>query len=106
MHLDLRSIDDGVILAVKVKPRSRRTGILGVRAGRLLVGVSAPPERGRANDELVAILAAVLGLPRSRLEIVSGHGHRDKAVRCSGLVASRARAAIDAAMQAVTGRDD
>lgn len=97
MTLDLRTTDQGIVLAVKVKPRSRRTGVLGLRAGRLLVGVSAPPERGKANDELVAILAEVLGLPRSSIEIVSGHGHRDKVVRCAGVDAAQARAAIDEA---------
>lgn len=94
MSSPIRTTDEGVVLAVKVKPRSRRTGVLGLRAGRILIGVSSPPEKGKANDELLAILAATLGLPRSSLGILSGHGHREKAVRCSGLSEEQARSAL------------
>lgn len=89
--LSIRSTDDGIVLDVKVKPRSRRRGILGIRAGSLLIGVSSAPERGKANQELVQILAALLGRPRSSIEILSGHNRRDKVVRCSGANEAEAR---------------
>jgi len=47
--------------------------------------VSAAPERGRANDAVVALLARRLGVPRSSLSLVSGHTGRDKVVELQGL---------------------
>jgi uncharacterized protein (TIGR00251 family) len=75
---------DGTI-AVRVQPRARRDEIAGVRDGRLLVRVTAPPLEGRANDALRRLLARYLGVAPSRLSIASGAGSRDKVVRVAGL---------------------
>jgi len=42
--------------------------------------VHAAPERGRANDEVVALLAETLGLTRADIRVVGGHTTRDKLV--------------------------
>jgi uncharacterized protein YggU (UPF0235/DUF167 family) len=47
--------------------------------------VSAPPERGRANDAVLDLLAEKLELPRRSLSIVSGHGAREKVVLMEGI---------------------
>jgi uncharacterized protein YggU (UPF0235/DUF167 family) len=47
--------------------------------------VSAPPERGRANDAVVALLAAELGLVRSEIRVVAGETGRDKVVEVDRL---------------------
>ena len=47
--------------------------------------VAAPPERGRANAAVLALLAKTLSLPRSSLAIVSGGGSRDKIVELTGI---------------------
>lgn len=96
LSLSIRSTDQGIVFSIKVRPRSRRRGILGVRAGSLLVGVSSPPERGKANDELVEILAELLRRPRSSVEILSGHNRRDKVVRCCGVSEVEAHALLEA----------
>ena len=49
------------------------------------VRVAAPPERGRANAAVLALLAKTLSLPRSSLAIVSGGGSRDKIVELTGI---------------------
>jgi uncharacterized protein len=49
------------------------------------VQVTAAPERGRANDAVVALLAATLQVPARTISIVSGHGGRDKLVELSDL---------------------
>lgn len=48
--------------------------------GRLRVSVTAPPERGRANEAVLSLLARILGLPRGRVELVRGAASRDKVV--------------------------
>ena len=47
--------------------------------------MAAPPERGRANDAVLALLAEALALPRASLAIVSGSGSRDKIVELTGI---------------------
>jgi uncharacterized protein YggU (UPF0235/DUF167 family) len=49
------------------------------------VRVAAPPERGKANDAVLALLAETLAVPRSSLAIVSGEGSRDKVVELAGI---------------------
>jgi uncharacterized protein YggU (UPF0235/DUF167 family) len=49
------------------------------------VRVAAPPERGKANDAVLALLAEALDVPRSSLSIVSGEGSRDKVVELAGV---------------------
>ena len=47
--------------------------------------MSAPPERGRANEAVLDLLADTLELPRRSLSIVSGHGAREKVVLMEGI---------------------
>jgi uncharacterized protein (TIGR00251 family) len=82
----------GVVIAVKVQPRARRTGVLGVVASaggpRLRIGVSDPPEDGKANKAVRAVLAAAMGVPQATIEIVSGATSREKSVLVSGETAA------------------
>jgi len=71
-----------MMLRVKVIPRSARTEVAGEMAdGTLKVRIAAPPEKGKANDALVAFLASHFQVPRSAVAIVSGHGAPMKLVR-------------------------
>ena len=47
--------------------------------------MAAPPEDGRANDAVVRLLADALELRRDDVEIVSGHGKKDKIVALAGI---------------------
>jgi uncharacterized protein (TIGR00251 family) len=70
---------------LRVSPGASRPEIVGRHGEGWKVRVEAPPERGRANDAVVRLLAAVLDLPKDDVAIVSGHGRRDKIVRLSGI---------------------
>ncbi len=89
----IESTPEGVVIAVRVIPRSGRSGVAGTRGGALLVRLNAPPVEGAANDELVAVIAAALGVSRRAVTIVSGERSRTKRVRITGVdadhVASR-----------------
>jgi len=87
----LREDNAGVVLKIRVKARARRTGIVGVRNDALLIEVTAPPEQNKANDAVVALLAGVFDLPKSKVEILSGHSFREKLVRLYGISASQCR---------------
>lgn len=71
----------GSALALRVTPRSSRNQIAGVlNDGTVKVHLSADPADDKLNAELVAFLAEVLGVPKSRVEIVAGESGRDKLV--------------------------
>jgi uncharacterized protein (TIGR00251 family) len=79
-HL-FESRNGGFFLRVRVKPRASRSRVLGERAGELEVAVAAPPVEGKANEELVRILAEHFGVPKSSLSIERGAAGRSKLVR-------------------------
>jgi uncharacterized protein len=93
---------DGVRLTVKVTPRAARSGIAGVAAdpdGRsyLALRVTAPPEAGKANAEVIRLLARRLGLAASDLHLVGGASARRKVVQVDGRpdeLADRLRATL------------
>jgi uncharacterized protein YggU (UPF0235/DUF167 family) len=47
--------------------------------------VAAPPERGKANEALVELLAGALAVPKARIRVVGGHTARHKVVEIDGL---------------------
>jgi uncharacterized protein (TIGR00251 family) len=73
-----------MMLRVKVIPRSAQTEAAGELAdGTLKVKVAAPPEKGKANEELCRFLAGRYGVARSAVTVVSGHTAGLKLVRVS-----------------------
>ena len=67
-------------IKVRVQSRASRDRVQGFREGALRVSVTAPPHDGKANAALLELLAASLGIAKSRLRIVRGHAGRDKVV--------------------------
>jgi uncharacterized protein (TIGR00251 family) len=72
-------------LSVKVIPGASRNEIVGWMGGTLKVRVSAPPERGRANEAVQELLAASLDVPASDIRIVSGGSSPRKTIEIDGL---------------------
>ncbi len=66
----------------------------GVRDGRLLVRVTAPPVDQAANDAVVRLLSDVLGVPRSRIAITAGATSRNKTVQIAGVAVEAIRARL------------
>lgn len=69
---------DVVRVRARVVPRSARSGIDTVVDGRLRVHLHAPPSGGRANQELIRLLAKAFGVPRTAVRLASGARARDK----------------------------
>jgi uncharacterized protein (TIGR00251 family) len=78
-------------LSVKVRPGAREGAIVGWQQGVLRLSVQSPPERGKANAAVVALLAKRLGVPRSSVSIEQGAASRDKIIRVDGLDEAEAR---------------
>jgi uncharacterized protein YggU (UPF0235/DUF167 family) len=70
---------------VRVSPGAKSSRIIGPHGEGWKVRVAARAEGGRANDAVVRLLSAALGVPREAVTLVSGHGGRDKIVELAGL---------------------
>jgi len=81
----IRTTPDGVILEVRVVPRSSKAGLAGRQGDALRVRLHAPPVEGAANAELIELLADALGLPKRAVSIVGGEHARSKQVRLTGV---------------------
>lgn len=87
--LPWRTTETGLRLELQARPgrpRTRPTGVKPLADGgvALAVDVAAPPEDGKANDELVATLAKLLGLQRSAVRIAVGTSARRKSLTIDG----------------------
>jgi uncharacterized protein len=74
-------------ISVTVSPGSARTELVGRHGEGWKARVAAPPERGRANQALVELLAAALDVPASSIRIVAGRSARAKVVEVADLEA-------------------
>lgn len=79
--------DDGdLLLRVKVQPKAKREQIGELHGGRLKIRVRAPASDGKANADLVDLLARTFKVPRRRVSIVAGFGSRHKSLRIAAPV--------------------
>lgn len=64
----------GVILEINVHPGSRKSFIKGFDPwrNRIDINVAAPPLKGKANEEVIELLALTFKLGREDVEIISG----------------------------------
>ncbi len=76
-----RQPDGGAVIRVKAVPGASRDQIAGVLGDRLKVKVAAPPEGGKANKAICALIAKALGVKTAQVEIVSGATNPEKIVR-------------------------
>jgi len=72
-------------LEVKVTPNAGRSEITGWKDGALQLKIAAPPEKGKANKELVDFLSRALGVRKSAVSIVTGWTSRNKTIAVEGM---------------------
>nr|WP_153458479.1 DUF167 family protein [Sinorhizobium fredii] len=82
----MTSFGDHARLTVRLTPNGGRDAIDGFETAadgeeHLKVRVRAVPEKGKANEALIALLAKALGLARNRITLVSGDTQRKKILR-------------------------
>lgn len=76
---DLRHLAlPGASFALRATPHARRNALVQDQDGTLRAHVTAPPEDGRANAAVLALLARALGVAPSRLRLRHGATSRDK----------------------------
>ena len=87
--------DDAVEIAVHASPGAGRTQVVGRHGDALKIRVAAPPEQGRANDAMVALLAEAFGVAASGVELVAGASSRLKRFRVTGVDTATAGQRVD-----------
>ena len=88
-NLPFQPHKEGVRLFVRLTPKSAQNRIDGVGqnpAGQyfLQARVTAPPEKGKANQALIVLLATSIDLPKSKIRLMSGETSRLKTVLIMG----------------------
>ncbi|MDI6845183.1 MAG: DUF167 domain-containing protein [Candidatus Saccharicenans sp.] len=66
------------ILVVRVQPGSSKRELVKISDNEYRARLNSPPEKGRANQELLELLSDYLKIPVSRLKIVKGKASREK----------------------------
>jgi uncharacterized protein (TIGR00251 family) len=74
----------GVTIELRVQPRARRSALEVTSESELKAAVTAPPEDGKANDAVIALLADAWRLPKSAFEVVRGATARQKTLSVAG----------------------
>lgn len=94
---------NGFLISVYVQPRAAKNTIAGIHGQALKIRLTAPPVDGAANKMCLQFLAKQLNVPRSALQIESGHSSRTKTVLCrceevkgSKIECARIKSALDA----------
>ena len=94
--LDLKMDGNAVLLSVKVVPGASRTGYQGLLGDRAKIAVSAPPEKGKANKAVIALLADLLGIAERNISVVAGATSMHKTLRIEGTTDSRVHEVLQA----------
>lgn len=81
----------------RVSPGAARSAVVGRHGAGWKARVAAAPEGGRANAELVRLLATVLDVPERSLSIAAGRQSRTKTVAIEGVDLAEAEQRLAAA---------
>jgi uncharacterized protein YggU (UPF0235/DUF167 family) len=88
---------DSTRLQLRVAPGAAQSGVVGRHGAGWKLRVTSAPERGKANEAVLRVLAAALDVPERSLSLVSGHASRDKVVELHGLDAEEAERRLERA---------
>ncbi len=89
----------GAVVAVRVQPRARREGLVGLHDGALKVALRAPPVDGAANAALTRFFAKLMDVPARSVLIVQGATGRSKRVAFETLDPETLRARLERALE-------
>ena len=81
--------DGAVSFRVRVQPRASRSEVAGEYNGALKLRLTAPPVDGKANEECRRLMAKLIGVSPSSVEIIAGQSSKDKVIRVHHITADR-----------------
>ncbi len=84
----------GILLSVRAQPGAKRNAITGTHDGSLRVAVTAAPDKGKANEAIIEVLAEAFQLAKSAVQLKSGASSRQKKFVLQGLSLDQAQALL------------
>jgi len=81
----IREIEGGVEITIKAVPGASRDRIVGPLGDALKVQVSAPPEKGKANQAIVDLISKTLGVSSRSIQVVQGQTNTRKVLKIAGI---------------------
>jgi uncharacterized protein (TIGR00251 family) len=91
--------ENAVIIQLHVQPRAKKNGIAGLYGDALKLRLSTPPVDGKANKAVEAYLGKLFGVPKSAVQLHSGHQNRNKRVRIEGIDLRQAKEMLRTILQ-------
>jgi uncharacterized protein len=86
MKIPYKKTKNGIMIEVKVEPRSSRRQISGIMDNDILkVKLTAPPVDGSANEQLIELISETTGVKKSQIKIVRGLSSKRKLVEITGV---------------------
>ena len=70
--IELQTHRRGVLLAIRAQPNARTNSVRGEHGGALKVAITQAPEKGKANQAIIAVLASHLRIRKSQIELIGG----------------------------------
>ena len=83
--------DKKTTLEIHVQPGAKRNEVVGFKEGVLYAKVTALPQKGQANRALLELMAQMLGIPKSAVDIIRGQSSRSKVIAIQGLTSEEVR---------------
>ncbi len=92
--IHLEETPQGIILSVRAQPGAKRNAITGVHDGALRVSVTAAPDKGKANEAIIGVLANTFQIAKSAVQLQSGPTSRQKKFLLHGLNLDQVKALV------------
>lgn len=89
-------------LRLRVSPKASSNRLVGWHGEALKLRVTAAPERGKANEAVIGLLAEALEVPRQAITIAQGETAQDKIVEIAALEMDEIKRRIEASLRAAT----
>jgi len=88
-------MSDACRITIQVQPKSSQNKVTRFEDGVVYVKITAPPVKGKANQELIKYLSSILGISKSSINIEKGETSKRKLVSIQGLTQDEVNAIIE-----------
>ncbi|TWU24951.1 hypothetical protein Pla52o_12480 [Novipirellula galeiformis] len=93
--ITIKQHDDRCTIDVHVTPKAKKASIGGCHDGSLRVSVTEPADKGKANKAVENALASLVGVAKSKVEVIRGCTSRRKTVAILGVSESAVRSILE-----------
>ena len=95
-----RQTKEGVIISLHVLPNAPKSQIVGEHNGSLKIKIKAPPVDGKTNEAIVKFFSDVLGISKSKIEILKGDKSKEKSLQVKDLSLEQIQAKVESLLKA------